>query len=408
MTSNEKKDKVQRAALKAWEKAGKKGTCEIITGLGKTFIGLHALYTMPKNEGVHLFLAEVNDREGDLMKDILKYNKIFNRDVLRDYNLKFYCYQTARKWKDKEFGLVIADEIHDSLTPVNANFYRYNKYKAIIGLSATVNLTTNYVLGNGKVVTKEDYINKIAPICYSYTLKEAQEEGTSRELNIYVIGHQLDNAEKCVSAGSAKKKFYQTEKAAYDYWTKRANRTYYMPETTYEEIEKKKNMLRVTAKKRTDVLYNMKSKIKIVRAILDAVDSKTIVFANSIDSLLKITPNVVSSRNDAAENLRIRNAFDKGKIKTIGSFKKLKQGANLEGLDNTILMSYYSTSLDLIQRIGRLRDNGKVGNIFIIVTKDTQEEIWFTKMMAEMKNFKIISCPDVEYCIKQIEKSKKI
>tara|TARA_R110000851_G_scaffold315229_2_gene477552 strand:- start:4146 stop:4385 length:240 start_codon:yes stop_codon:yes gene_type:complete len=77
---------------------GKKGTCQIITGLGKTFISLHALYTMPKGDDkIHLFLAEQKDRVKDLREDILKYNKLFNRDVLNDYNLQFQCYQTVYK-----------------------------------------------------------------------------------------------------------------------------------------------------------------------------------------------------------------------------------------------------------------------------------------------------------------------
>ncbi len=403
MISNEKKDKVQRAAIKAWEKVDKVGTCEIITGLGKTFIGLHALYTMPKNKDTHLFLAEVADRKRDLYADILKYNKIFNRDVLRDYNLKFYCYQSAYKWKEKSFGLVIADEIHDSLSPSYSQFYRYNKYKAIIGLSATINLNTKYILPSGREVTKKDYMNKIAPICYKYKLKTAKEEGTSRKLNIYVIGHALDNTEKYVIGGAPKKRFLQTEKASYDYWDSRVKRTYYMPDMTLEDKKKKDMMIRVTAKKRTDILYDMRSKVRVIKELLKHLTSKTIIFGNSIDTLLKITPNVVSSRNSEEENLRIRNAFEKNKINLIGSFKKLKQGANLPGLDNCIIMSYYGISKDFIQRIGRLRDDGTVGNIFIVVTKETQEEVWFSKMMEEASTFNIIYCPNVEYCIKKLK-----
>jgi len=107
-----KKDKVQREALQMWLDSNKVGTCEIITGLGKTFIGLHALHTMPKNDGViHLFLAEATDRKKDLYTDILKYDKIFGTNTLNEYKLQFRCYQTVYKWEKKNFGLVIADKI---------------------------------------------------------------------------------------------------------------------------------------------------------------------------------------------------------------------------------------------------------------------------------------------------------
>lgn len=112
MTNNNLlKDKIQKEALKFWLENDKKGTAELATGVGKTILALHALYTMDsKISDVHLFLAETVTRKKDLLKEIEKYNKIFNRNVLKDYNLKFYCYQSVYKWKNKNFGLIIADE----------------------------------------------------------------------------------------------------------------------------------------------------------------------------------------------------------------------------------------------------------------------------------------------------------
>lgn len=399
MESIAKKDKVQREALDAWLTAGKKGTCEIITGLGKTFIALHALYTMPKNDDIHLFLAETTDRETDLKNDVEKYNKIFKRDVFKDYNLQFYCYQSAYKWEKKSFGLVIADEIHDSLTPSYSKFYYNNSYKAIIGLSATVDRSTVYELPNGDMFTKGHLLDYFAPVCFTYGLKKANKENTTRELDVYIILNSLDATDKYISAGSATKRFRQTEKAAYDYWDKEHKKSFFILDE-----ETKKMKIRITSNKRSNILYNLKSKIPIVRKLIDHLDTKTIVFGNSLDSLLQITPNVVSSRNSDIANKRIRDAFETNKIKTIGSFKKLKQGANLSNLDNCIMMSYYSTSKDLIQRIGRLRDNGKKGNIFIILTQGTQEEVWLNKMLENVEHLNIIYCPTVDYAIKKLKK----
>jgi len=81
----------------------------------------------------------------------------------------------------------------------------------------------------------------------------------------------------------------------------------------------------------------------------------------------------------------------------------LKQGANLKGADNVIMMSYYSSSIDMIQRIGRLRKNGnKKGNVFIFVTVGTQEEKWFKKMTETipMEEFNVISHLDIDSFIK--------
>jgi superfamily II DNA or RNA helicase len=185
---NELKDKIQKEALNEWLKNDKKGTAELATGVGKTILALHALYTMDKDDTIHLFLAETTERKKDLLNDIKKFNQLFNCDVVNDYNLKFYCYQTVYKWKDRQFGLIIADEIHDSLSPKYSEFYFNNKYKAVLGLSATVDRKTKYE-ENGNVFSKGQLLDKIAPSIFKYTIGKGQNEGVSRKLNIYVINH---------------------------------------------------------------------------------------------------------------------------------------------------------------------------------------------------------------------------
>lgn len=382
MESIEKKDKVQRKALKAWIKSNKKGSCEIITGLGKTFISLHALYTMPKKDGkINLFLAETVERKKDLIADIQKYNKIFNRNVLNDYILKFSCYQSAYKWKNKKFGLVICDEIQDQLTPSYFKFHLYNKYDAIIGLSATIDKSRKYVI-NDNIYTKIDLLNKIAPICFKYNINKAREEKTTRKLRIVVINNELDSKTKNIPAGSKTKKFFQTEKEAYNYWDKRHKKAWFI-----ENMERQQLEIRITSQKRSNLLFNLPSKIETTKKLINSLNKKTILFGNSLDALLKITPNIINSRNSDEKNNLIRQKFDSNKIKVIGSFKKLKQGANLKSLDNCVIMSFYSSEKDYIQRIGRLRDNGQEGTVFIILTKNTQEEIWFSKMLGNNSIF---------------------
>lgn len=390
---NKKKDKIQQEALSSWILANKKGTCEIITGLGKTFISLHALYTMPKNKNiVHLFLAEVTDRKKDLAKDIEKYNKIFNRNVFEDYNLEFFCYQTVYKWKNKKFGLIIADEIHDSLSPSYVQFYFNNEFDAIIGLSATINASTKYNI-NEKIISKGDLLKKIAPICYSYGLNQGIEEGTSRNLIIYVIKHKLDEVNKTIVAGNAKNRFFQTEKQAYDYWDNEHKKSWFIDDQETRDLK-----IRITSHKRSNILYNLKSKVNETKKLISHLKDRSILFGNSLDSLLEVTPNVVSSRNTDQQNDFIRYSFEVNKINLIGSFKKLKQGANLPNIDNCIIMSYYSTDKDFIQRVGRLRENNKIGNVFIFLTENTQEVVWFNKIFDNIENLELVYSNSVEDC----------
>lgn len=391
---NKDQNDIQKEALESWIKCKKFGSLSLATGTGKTIASLHCLYTMPKDDKKHLFIAEVVDRKKDLLDDIEKFNKLFNVNVLEDYNLEFSTYQSMYKKEWLEYGLIIADEIHFALSPEYSKFFFNNTYDAIVGLSATIDRNTQYEV-DGKRFTKGDLLDKIAPVCFTYTLAQAKDDGVGRQLNVYIIQQDLDSTNKTIKAGNAKKPFFQTEKSAYEFWDKEHKRSWFI-----EDKEVKEFKIRITSTKRSNLLFNLPSKVELTKQLLEHIKGKTILFGNSLDSLLKVTPNTVSSRYSEDKNKAIREAFDKGKINLIGSFKKLLQGANLKELDNCVLMSYYSTEKDAIQRWGRLRRNGnKVGSVFILLTNNTQEEIWLSKMLANLTDFNMIYCKNLQECL---------
>tara|TARA_R110000803_G_scaffold71102_4_gene134177 strand:+ start:17294 stop:18448 length:1155 start_codon:yes stop_codon:yes gene_type:complete len=382
----DKRQKIQEEALTAWLSNKKKGTLELITGLGKTKIALDAVKPYPKGAKI-LFLAETTGRELELENEQQKWG-------LLGYDIKFACYQSAYKWKDTEWDLVIADEIHDSLTQQYSKFYTNNKYKAIMGLSATIDRKA--IVNEEEQVFKGNLLDKIAPVCYTYGINEGQEDGTSRKLDVYVINHKLDIIAKTITSGSKLKPFMQTEWGAYNYWDSAFRKALYAPESI------KQYRIRYTSNKRADLLYQLPSKVSACKKLIDCIPGKTIIFGNSLEALHKITDNVVSSKNSDAANKVIREDFDTGKTKVIASFKKLKQGANLVDLDNCIIHSYYSKSKDLIQRIGRLRNNGEIGRVFIFVTFGTQEVKWYNMMFEDVESLNLNYCHDVDDCLSKL------
>lgn len=422
MEVNEQKNNIQNQALLAWQNNNKCGTTEMITGVGKTFLALKALYTMPRHnqDTMHLFLAEQKDRLDDLIKDITKFNIINDCNVMQDYNLQFQCYQTVYKWKECKLGLVICDEIHDSLTPEYFKFYLNNTFDAVLGLSAKVTGITNYTIKKipelryvfkKDIITKHDMLGYAAPICYKYNINQGQTDGTSRKLNIYVVESELDKINKNIKAGNQQSPFFQTECAAYAYLDKlfknAINLVQYESEDFYDYEERKNLEIIKISNRRSKLIYELPSKLAVLQKIMNNVEGKSIIFGNSLDQLKKIVANVVSSKNTDEENSRIRELFDMGFIKAIGSFKKLKQGANLDKVDNCIIHSYFSTELDFIQRIGRLRQNeDKEGNVFILVTKNTQEEVWLRIMLQNVIDYDIIYC-NIDECIKHIKHAKR-
>lgn len=397
------KRKVQIEAGRAFVKEDYKGTIEMATGTGKTFISLDAMWECPKGSVV-VFLAETTQREHDLMTDIANYKKAFGRDILAHIELEFACYQSACKWKGRKIYLVVADEIHDSLTPVYSQFYKNNDYVRILGLSATVQSSQVYEI-DGVEVSKEVLLDEIAPVCFTYDIGDGQRRGTSRKLNIYLVYHRLDAAKKNMEGGNKKNRFMTTEQAQYNYLNKLFQQAIF---------SKNDGMFKMAAGKRARFLYAFPSKIEAVKKLLAGLKGKTIIFGNDLDAMEEITPNVVRSAKKGITtksqqdkiNFSLRNLFDLGKIAVIGSFKMLKQGANLKGADNVIQMSYYSTLSDFVQRIGRLRVNGdKMGNVFIMITLGTQEEKWFDKMMENvpLDEFTVHTCRNVDDCLNKVK-----
>lgn len=382
------RSEIQREAVMKWKKANKKGTLEMATGTGKTIAALGCLYTMPRDKSkVHIFLAETTQRESDLDSDILKFNELYGVDVRKDYNLVFKCYQGVYDLEGYDLGLVISDEIHNALTPVYSKFFYNNNYDAIVGLSATVERGTQYTLDDGSIITKGDYLDDIAPVCFKYSMKKAIEDNIGRVLDIYLVELTLNNKDKTILAGSKQKPFYQTEQSKYDYLNKTYKQSFYC---NVKDESERQIIIRNRWKWRSEFLYRLSSRINETKLVIDNIPGKSVLFGNELNSLLSVTPNVVSSKKTTDENIKLRDDFDNDRIKTIGSFKMLRQGANLKNVDNCVLMSFYGLETHIVQQAGRLRVNGdKKGAIVIFYYKNTFEEDNLSKVLSFIKYDKL-------------------
>jgi superfamily II DNA or RNA helicase len=393
---HKKRDEIQNLAVNAWVKADMKGTVFAHTGTGKMFIFIFAAQHLKPSSNI-LFLAETTVREKDLYENIEKYKNLFGYDLLANHKLTFSCYQSAYKWIDTTWDMVCADEIQDGLSKEYSKFFFNNNYKALLCLSATLDeKAVSYVEESGKEVTKADILAQIAPVCYRYDINQAQEDNTTRKLNVYVIMHRLDSVNKTIEAGSKLKRFKTTEKAAYDYWDNEFKKALFMPESI------KEFKIRTSSAARAKVLYQLPSKVDACKLLLSNLN-KTILFGNDLNSLAQITSNVVKGTNSEDKNRDIIKSFQDGKINDIASFKILKQGISIDGLENVIIHSYYTKELDFLQRVGRMRwEQGKEGNVFIFCTIGTVEEKWFNKMIENI-NLNITYCKDVNDCINKIK-----
>jgi superfamily II DNA or RNA helicase len=407
----EKLELLQDQASQSWISSGGKGSLELATGVGKTFSSIKCVYKALDSSWIKLgdkvlFLAETQVREQTILDDIKKFNTIYGKNLSKDFHVEFACYQSAYKWTGLHYNVVIADECHMSLSAEYSKFYFNNTYDYIVGLSATIDRST--------VVTEEPFVNKgmlldkIAPVCFSYNAKQARLDGILPPIEVYVIKHRLDGIHKTILSGTKDKPFYQTELDAYNYRDKQFKQALFM------QGPKKDFAIQNSSRARAKILYELPSKIDECKLLLDNLKLRTLVFANSLDALHKITPYVIASKDAKGKTLTKQNNqdmiddFGLGKIDTLGSFKMLEQGVNLPELDALIIHSYYSKTLGIVQRTGRLRFREDfTGIVIIFVTEGTQEVTWYYKMMEGVDMEAITYCKDAQHCIDLIKARRK-
>lgn len=381
-------------------------TVESATGTGKTFILFKLLYKLFPNRTSKpqvLLLAEQRTRLGDFHQSAEVYKSITGDSPFDDFDIEFGCYQGyCKKQNKKEYDFKCLDEIHDGLTPKYYLSIIFNKSTFTLGLTATPNERLK-VSGIPGIRNKGDLYNKYAPIIVRYTLDKARTDETMRKFVLFEIEHELDDKLTCgiKIKGLAGR---QTEKSLY------SNVTKILDDMEFPTPRNKMGYRKYLHIERSRIFYNIDSKMReaysLIRNINKAAPSaKTLIFANSVPILDKLTPFIISSHKPKQVE-QYKQWFRDGKIKTVGSFKILQQGANLGKIDNLIIHSYESNPGKLVQRLGRLRLDNSLAFVFIFKTKDTVEEKWYNNIIEELKieSSDIIKCENVNDALTEYAK----
>ena len=247
MSINQAKDKIQREVLNAWHKNNYKGTAELATGTGKTRIGVLAASYLAKKANYNYKILIVTpttviQQEWENEFKLWKESKVFESCV------QVECINTARNFKTTDFDLLIADEIHRYLGgQINLKLFKNNKFPKILGLSGTIedNLLQE--------------LNKIAPIHYSLNLDSAVEIGLVSEFTVYNIPVELNINER--------KEYIKLSKIIEYSWQAYSIHS-------WKNISDRKN-----------ILYNAKSKIKLLEKLIKVFDNNSygIIFSMTKD-----------------------------------------------------------------------------------------------------------------------------
>lgn len=349
---------MQKEALQSVLNNPSNSILTLCTGSGKSKIAIDLCQIIAKDYSPKILLVVPTEK----LRDINWKKEFYQWDAGSLYNdsVVTYCYASINKIKQDTFDLVILDEIHN-ITENNSEFFKNNKVKKILGLTATY----------PRDETKVNLLSKLNfKITYTLSLDEAVKRQIVAPYKIKVIEMFLDNKDKYVEAGNKKKRFYVTEQGYYDYLSKT------IMKMIYANLDPKFLFL-----KRMRFLYNLKSKTELAKKVLSKIDKdeKTIIFCGSIDQAKELCKDTFHSKTNDTALLK----FMKNKIKRLSCVKALNEGMDISLLDAAVVVQLDSNDLNLIQRIGRVtryRD-GHIAEIYILSVLNTQDEKWVEKAL---------------------------
>lgn len=328
------KDLIQNQAVQAITDNDGRGVICMATGTGKSRVAI--LYTK-KNPHIKKIALIVPT---EILRDI-NWKKEFSdwgEDEL--YNtIDRYCYASIGKIKDKQYDLVILDECHH-ITAENFSFFRQNLVKDIIGLTATF----------PKSFLKKNLLFnlKLRPI-FNVTLEDATDKNLVAPFKIKVLFVKLNNSVKNIEAGNAKKRFYQTEKAAYEYICTQISRLYSDSEEFGVSVNREK--LKILSLRRARFIYNLRTKTNAAKLLLSQLskEDRTLIFCGSINQAEELHYETFHSKIDR----KYYDLFKAEKINWLSCVNSLNEGDNISNLDKAVIVQINGNELNLIQRINK-------------------------------------------------------
>lgn len=235
--------------------------------------------------------------------------------------IQLECYQTAYKWIDQEYDLVLADEVDFSITPEFSKLFFNNKFRFKILVTGT--------LSSAKKKTLEE----IAPIVYKCSTTDAEKRGIINKTQYYIYNYRLSDSES----------------REYNKWTK------VIAKALAEE--RPKNQLNFLLGKRREILFTLDSSFQHCRKIMSWLwnrDKKTrlVIFCERRTQADRVCRWSYHGENEKDDNL---TKFQTGEISGIAVVSKIKRGINLKNANTAIFEALSSSSTEFEQRNGRMK-----------------------------------------------------
>ena len=352
------KSDVQDEALKIIDKKFRCGL-NISMGVGKTRIALQHMLNHYHASSKYLVVAPKKSIYIAWKEEAIKMNAAHIVE-----NITFSTYLSLNK-QSNGYDVVYLDECHNLLGSHRQFLDNYSG--KILGLTGTPPLHGD----------KHMLISKYCPIVYDFNVDDATNSKILNDYKIIVHMLSMSNEKNIAKKRNDGGTWYVSEISDYEYMTNKIEDSY-TPRS--KELA---NIMRMKA------MMNYPSKDIYVKRLLNVIDDKCIIFANTQKQADELCYHSYHSKNDESENnLKL---FSNGNIKKLSCVLQLSEGVNIPGLKQGIIMHAYGNERKSAQRIGRLlRLNPTETSIcHILCYENTVDEKWVKNALNSFSNDKI-------------------
>ena len=379
MKTETTRDAAQKKALNEWARKGFKGSIIAATGFGKSRVGIlaigNSLNELEDTEARCLVLVPTTQLQSQFADEFAKWG--FEHCIDR---VDIMCYQSAHKLRGNHYHVVLCDEIHLGLSPVYRQFFEHNTYDRLLCMTATIPEEPEY---------RQILVN-LAPPVYKVSLDEAVKSGYVADYQIYCVGVELTPHEKD-DYDAHQKMFVKCKMAlgGFDAFSKAQG-------ILAGHIAGNKGIAAQfmnSIRGRKSVVQHAASKIGRAQEIIDHYDTeKVLTFGGTNKFADAVADHVegISYHSGKTKKQRedILECFRDGGCRVLCTTKALNQGFNVPDVGIGIIVGLDSKSLPMIQRVGRLlrKSEDKVGRIYVLYVKNSQEETWLNKAVSTLNN----------------------
>lgn len=230
------------------------------------------------------------------------------------------CYQTACKWVDKEYDLLLADEADFAMTPVYSNVFFRCKFKYKILVSGTLTLA------------KKALLTKIVPIVFRCNTQDAEQRGIINKTNYYAYNYRMTDEESVRYERFGRKiaiaMAMGDEKKA-QYWVSQRKEFLYKLDSSYKHTRKLMRWLWEKNKQ-----------------------TRLVIFCQRTEQADRVCKYSYHGKNEKADNLSL---FQKLSISCISVVSKIKRGINLKNANTAIFEALDGSTTEFEQRNGRMK-----------------------------------------------------